>query len=242
MGVAERLMGIEGRWLMGRIIPRQLLANLDRHLALVTPGREQEVITAIRRRADEIIEADRDLMVDGPAEGMLAMSAVVLAGFEVLGPELDGDERRTILLLQHVFDEVLQRSMEIAVGVLTRGKAPLDRVDGAMRKSAAMYGSSFRFAFERPDPGTFEMRIDRCFFRDFFARHGATLATTVLCSWDANWMKALDAAVSGLRAERTSLLSLGDDACRFRVATTDDPLARHTDVLDRRFVSPRDEE
>jgi hypothetical protein len=64
--VAERLMVIEGRWLMGRIIPRQLLANLGRHLALVTPGREQEVIAAIRTQADEITEADRDLINDRP--------------------------------------------------------------------------------------------------------------------------------------------------------------------------------
>ena len=81
------------------------------------------------------------------------------------------------------------------------------------------------------------MRVTRCFFHDFFARHGATLVTTVLCSWDANWMKALDPAVSGLRAERTSLISLGSDACRFRVLETDDPLAEYSDVLDQRFAS-----
>jgi len=45
----------------------------------------------------------------------------------------------------------------------------------------------------------------------------------------------VDLAVSGLRAERTSLMSLGDDACRFRVVRTDDPLAPHTDELHQRF-------
>jgi hypothetical protein len=48
-------------------------------------------------------------------------------------------------------------------------------------------------------------------------------------------MRAVDPAVSGLRAERTSLMSLGDDACRFRVVRTSDPLAPYTDQLDRRF-------
>jgi hypothetical protein len=38
-------------------------------------------------------------------------------------------------------------------------------------------------------------------------------------------MRAIDPAVSGLRAERTSLLSLGDDQCRFAVLETGDPLA-----------------
>jgi hypothetical protein len=49
------------------------------------------------------------------------------------------------------------------------------------------------------------------------------------------WMRAVDPAVSGLRAERTSLMSLGDDACRFRVVRTGDPLAPYSDALDQRF-------
>jgi hypothetical protein len=31
-------------------------------------------------------------------------------------------------------------------------------------------------------------------------------------------------------------MSLGDDECRFAVLETDDPLAGHTDALNRRFV------
>jgi hypothetical protein len=80
------------------------------------------------------------------------------------------------------------------------------------------------------------MRAERCFFHDFFARHGDALLTTVVCAWDANWMRAVDPAVSGLRAERTSLMSLGDDACRFRVVRTDDPLAPYTDELHLPFT------
>jgi hypothetical protein len=67
------------------------------------------------------------------------------------------------------------------------------------------------------------MNIRRCFWRDLFAHHDARLVTTVMGSWDTNWMRAIDPAVSELRAECTSLLSLGDDQCRFAVAETDDP-------------------
>ena len=126
--------------------------------------------------------------------------------------------------------------MEVVVEALASGDAPLDALANAMQGSTAMYGSYFDFEFDRPDADTFEMRVTRCMFHDFFARHDATLVTTVLCSWDANWMKALDPAVSGLRAERTSLISLGSDACRFRVLGTDDPLAPCEDVLDARFA------
>jgi hypothetical protein len=46
--------------------------------------------------------------------------------------------------------------------------------------------------------------------------------------------------VSGLRAERTSLLSVGDDQCRFAVLETDDPLAGYTDKIEQRFVDKQE--
>jgi hypothetical protein len=64
--------------------------------------------------------------------------------------------------------------------------------------------------------------------------------TTVLCAWDTNWMPGIDPAVSGLRSERTSLISLGDDACRFRVLETDDPIAGYKDALDQRFIGEQE--
>ena len=82
------------------------------------------------------------------------------------------------------------------------------------------------------------MKVHRCFFRDFFARHDAELLTTIMCAFDVTFMTSIDPAVSGLRAERTSLLSLGDDECRFAVTVmeTDDPLAEYTGKLEQRFA------
>jgi hypothetical protein len=75
---------------------------------------------------------------------------------------------------------------------------------------------------------------------DFFDRPDARLVTTVMCSWDTNRMRAIDPAVSGLRAERTSLLSLGDDQCRFAVAETGDPLVGYTDKIEQRFAAKQE--
>ena len=234
--MSQRFFATEGRWLMGRVVPHQLLKGIAKHLTVVAPGREDELVERIGARAEALAEDDGEMAVDGAAKGMLAMSATVLAAYEILLPELDGEEKRTILFLQHVFGEVLQRTMDVAIAAIARGEAPLDAVEKAMRQSSGMYGSYFRFDFERPDPDNFEMRVSRCLFRDFFARHDALPVTTVLCAWDANWMRALDPAVTGLHAERTSLLSLGDEACSFRVSTTDDPLAPYEDVLQQRFI------
>jgi len=170
MSIRDRIMAADGQWLMGRVMPRDLLQGIGKYLHRVAPEREDELIAAIKNRAEELIEANEDMVVDRPAEGMLGISAVVLAAFETLRPEFDGDERRTILFLQHVFGTVL-RDYEKAV-----------------RKERPMYGSYFEMPLERLDPGTFEMRVERCFFHDFFALHDAPLVTTVLCAWDTNWM------------------------------------------------------
>jgi hypothetical protein len=233
--VRDKLMELEGRWFMGRFAPRELLEGIGRYLRLETPERQKELLAAIRTRAEQLAEEDKDLPVDGQSEGMLALTSTVLAAYETLLPVFDGDQRRTILFLQHVVGAVARRPFEVAFEALSKREHPLDAIDKACRKEGPLYGSYYDIAFERQDADTFEMRVERCFFRDHFTRHDNPVLTTVMCAWDANWMRAVDPAVSGLRAERTSLMSLGDDACRFRVVGTDDPLASYTDKLQQRF-------
>jgi L-2-amino-thiazoline-4-carboxylic acid hydrolase len=131
---------------------------------------------------------------------------------------------------------VVKRPYQLMFQTLSKREDPLDKIDKACRKMEPLYGAGWDMRFERPEPQVFEMKVRRCFFRDFFARHDATLVTTVMCAFDVNWMQAIDPAVSGLRAERTSLLSLGDEECRFAVLETDDPLAHYTDTLERPFI------
>jgi hypothetical protein len=221
---------------MGRVMPRQFLDGIGEYLDLEAPERKDELIKAVRARAEELIDADQDMVVDEPSKGALAISAGARASFEQLLPLFDGDERRTILLLQHVMGTVLKRPYQLMFQTLSRREEPLDKIDKACRKMEPLYGDGWDMTFERPEPQVFEMKVRRCFFRDFFARHDATLVTTVMCAFDVNWMQAIDPAVSGLRAKRTSLLSLGDHECRFAVLETDDPLARYVDTLERRFI------
>jgi len=233
--VGDKLMELEGRWFMGRFAPRELLDGIDQYLRLETPERRKELLDTIRTRAEQLQEADKDLPVDSQSEGMLALTSTVLAAYETLLPLFDDDQRRTILFLQHVVGAVARRPFEIAFEALGKREHPLDAIEKACRKEGPLYGSYYDIAFDRQAAGTFEMRVHRCFFRDHLTRRNNPLLTTVMCAWDANWMRAVDPAVSGLRAERPSLMSLGDDACRFRVVATDDPLATYTDRLNQRF-------
>ena len=237
-GIGDKVMGLEAKFFMGRVMPRAFLDGVGDYLEQAVPERKDELIGAIEARTDELVEADHDRVVDRSSEGALALGAVVQASYETLLPLFEGDERRTILFLQHTMGPVLRRPYALMFSTLSRKDQPLDKIDKACRGAGGLYGDAWDIRYERPEPGRFEMNVHHCFWRDFFARQGNALTTTVLCAWDSNWMQAIDPAVSGLRAERTSLLSLGDDQCRFAVEETDDPLAGYSDKLDTRFVEP----
>lgn len=236
MAVGDRMLAADAHWVMGRVMPREFLGGVEETLDHVALERKDELMGAIHARAEELVEEDKDMATDGPGKGGLAICAVVLATYEQLVPVFDGDQWRTILYLQHVMSTVLKRPYELFFGSLSKRKEALDKIDKACTKMKAMYPAYFEWDFGRPEPGLFEMKVKRCFFRDFFDRHDARLVTTVMCAFDVNFMQAIDPAVSGLRAERTSLLSLGDDECRFAVLETDDPLAQYSDKLDQRFA------
>jgi len=108
---------------MGKVIPDEPYDGIGKHLRVVAPDRTAELNDAIGSRAAELVEQDRDLAVDGPAKGMLAMSAVILAAYENLLPEFDGGKRRTVLSLQHVFDEAPRHTMAVVVETLASGVA-----------------------------------------------------------------------------------------------------------------------
>jgi hypothetical protein len=158
MTLTDTVLATQGRWLMAKLMPHKLIEGIRHHLDVTAPERSERVVNAIKARAKQLVEEDRDLAVDGPANGMLAMSAVVLTAYEELLPEFHGDKRRTILFLQHLFGEVFRRTMEVVVKALTRGDDPLASVDSAIRKSAAIFGSYFEFEFD-DDPDVAEMRV-----------------------------------------------------------------------------------
>ena len=71
MGLRERILGAESRWIMGRVMAGDFLKGVGEHLNLVAPEREDELMAAIKARAEELAEADEDMVVDNPSEGAL---------------------------------------------------------------------------------------------------------------------------------------------------------------------------
>lgn len=227
MGIADAVLAAEGGWLMGRYVPRAILGHIAEHLADEGVEDADAIIAAVRRGADQLIEEDADLVIDAASRGELGMSAVTLAAYRELEPRV-GDARAKELL-SHAFARTLAGSMHWLGHQAARGG--IDGVEAAWRRASAAYGPYFEFEFTRPGDGSFEIIVRRCFFRDFMARHDALDVTTVICVMDGNWMSALHPDRDGLVAERTQIMSLGDEACRFCMRPCDDPAARMRDVL-----------
>jgi hypothetical protein len=152
MAVGDKILGAEAHWLMGRVMPRMFLDGIGEYLDLEAPERKDELIKAVRARAEELVDADQHMIVDEPSKGALAITAVVLAAFEQLLPLFDGDERRTILFLQHVMGTVLKRPYQLMFQTLSRREEPLDKIDKACRKMEPLYGAGWDMTFERPEP------------------------------------------------------------------------------------------
>lgn len=120
-------------------MPREFLEEVGKYLHHVAPEREDELMAALKARAEEIAEPTQDLGVDGRSEGSLAMCAVVLASYETLLPLFDRDERRAILYLQHAMGPALRRPYDLMSSTLNERKDPPIR---SKRRAARRSGST----------------------------------------------------------------------------------------------------
>ena len=235
MAISDKIGSIVGRWMMSKFTTPKFFSHLEDHLFTLAEGREKELVKEIKKRAGEIYEEDKEaLIVDEGSKGMLVMSAAVLAAYEVLVREI-GDKNKTILFLQHVFTEVNVHTNSLASRLLLRRKGKvLDVVESFMEPLTKAYGSTMTFEFIRDGDDSYDFRVTKCFFKEFFERRGVREVTTIICAADAFWMNEIDPALMGVYVERTSIMSLGDDYDSFRVVTTDDPLIENRDCLDKR--------
>jgi hypothetical protein len=244
MSLTDTTLGHVGEWMFGKLTPKKYFSHLESHLETVTGSRPRakELVARIKDRFGEIVEEDRDLVIDPASKGMLAMAASVLASYEVLLDEI-GDAPRTIAFIQHIFVESVEHTSSLSTGLLFRaGKDSEKTITSFMGQLTGMYGRAMTFEFEEKvedDGKVFEMRVTNCFFKNFFEQHGLTEVTTVLCAADSFWMDQIDPQLMGVRSNRTTLMSLGDDVDRFRIEQTTDPTAKNHDVLNERGPATR---
>jgi hypothetical protein len=112
--------------------------------------KEEMLSAAIRARAEELAEADEDMVVDKPSEEALGVGVAVLVSFETLLPLFDGDKRRTILYLQHVMGEVLTRPTSLPSRPSASGSIPWTRSTRCVAPRHRSSAPAGTFDYERP--------------------------------------------------------------------------------------------
>lgn len=81
---------------------------------------------------------------------------------------------------------------------------------------AEVFGEKFLYEQEMLTESVNSVMIRRCYFNDFLRGNGAPELITVFCSCDNIWADEINKAKYGVSFHRPTLLSLGDDACRFQ--------------------------
>ncbi len=218
MSVKEAVGKRSVAWLFGKFYPRQLVALIVEHAGEIAPGKEKELAGRIEELVPKLVEADRDLAIDAQSASMLQISALILASYQVLGAE-SGDDEKTIDFLQRVIKKIGRRSTKLSTWMLMG--VPGNRMktlEKALETGVDAFGETFEYEGERNGDESYELKMTRCFFYNYFSKHGVPRLTSVLCVGDEVWMEEIDPAVDRhrVKAERPTLMSSGDGACRFQ--------------------------
>jgi hypothetical protein len=190
----------------------------------------EDLRVVVVQQAAEIVADNRHVATDEGSERNLRFTSLLLASYqqvrEVLGTEATlallhdtlATPRRAMLreYMKRRFDvdvDYPDRAFErIAANFITRGRAA--------------FGAGFTYEQDvQTDTHSF-INVTRCFFLNFFTASGAPELTTVLCLLDTLWADELVAGPYNVTCERPTIMSRGDDACRFqftRIDTTPDP-------------------
>jgi hypothetical protein len=184
----------------------------------------------VMRQATQSVADNRHVATDEVTERNVWLTSLLLASYQQVG-EVLGTEATLALLhdtlatprratnreyIKKRFDvdgDYPDRAFErIAANFVTRGRA--------------RFGAGFTYEQDvQTDTHSF-INVTRCFFLDFFTASGAPELTTVLCLLDTLWADELVAGPYNVTFERPTIMSRGDDACRFqftRIGTTPDP-------------------
>jgi L-2-amino-thiazoline-4-carboxylic acid hydrolase-like protein len=197
-----------------------LAAAIVAAVATHTPGKP-DTGAALRTEAARIGREHTRLAVDSAGARWLTLCSVLLAAYRRLLAV--GEDKATALAILQTAMTVPFRA-GIHAFIRDRFGISQDAPQDAFERIAATFqsrgeqrfGRAFTFvAGVRDDRRSFT-NITTCLFDDFFRANGVPELTAVCCALDLVWADELAHPRYGVRFERPTTLSAGDDACRFR--------------------------
>jgi hypothetical protein len=181
----------------------------------------------IETRLGPIVAQNQDRATDEVSKRNLLFTALLLAAYHELRDRL-GEGAVAVDLLRDTLMELFRTG--IRGYIRQRFDVDPDRPGEAFQNVAANFlergksgfGAGFTYEQEVQTERQSFVNVTNCLFLDFLRANGAPELTPVLCALDNVWADELNGGPYNLSFERPTLMSRGDDKCRFQFTRTDE--------------------
>jgi len=171
----------------------------------------------LNAQIDKLVSEDAKSL-DGRAEKYhLELACLVLASYQFLVgySSISAATREKILLssLMRPNQKSIQWGTKIMLALTRDPMRTL--VNYSRKRLPAMYGKIFAFSQEGDENSVYTMRVTRCFYHQFFTRHGQPELTRLFCEWDRNWIDPISEAKHKVRFTRAETIATDGESCPF---------------------------
>jgi len=174
-----------------------------------------------QERALRIANSVAFMAVDDPSRGHLTYSSSILSVYRELRVKLVSTRSALQILGDALFEGAVNDAPAYAYKRLEL-PASEDAVSPDWiahqfaTRGRALYGRSFRYIREHELDGRHTVRVEKCFFYEFFRGSNAPEVTPLLCRLDYAWIEALRRKQPNIQFDRPSTLASDGVACRFQ--------------------------
>jgi hypothetical protein len=205
-------------------------ALLAEKLEIALPGDAAhgtaELRGRIEARVGPIVAQNEERAKDEVSKRNLLFTSLVLAGYRELCDRL-GEGPAAVDLLRDTMTELFRP--RIREYIRQRFDVDPNRPGEAFERVAANFlergqsgfGAGFTYEQEVQTERQSFVNVTHCLFLDFFRANAAPELTPVLCAMDAVWADEFNRGPYNISFERPTLMSGGDDKCRFQFTRSD---------------------
>ena len=209
----ETLGDVIRHWVFGHTSAQLFLKGLKSEIRTRLSPDPGPIIKKIKELAEEIQQADKNLIKDAPSRGHLEFVSHVLAAYKVLMP-IVGVERATVQLLERAMMEGIDtKTMQISIrSVLQSSRNKPDRFYNILAWLMKQFGTTFEWTaphVHRKGKGEFSIEIQQCFYFKFFSTHSAPFLTPILCQIDSLWFNMIDPNKHGFSFDQSRYQTQG---------------------------------
>lgn len=176
--------------------------------------------SAFDQRTRELIQKNQSNNIDSPSDNFVAYASFILACYrELLLVGIDPSE--CLSTIGRIMEDI--RKPNVKTHLKNRFGLTLSETEDAFETVSAnfkhigekMYGKSFIYEQDVQNSECNFVNIRKCFFHDFFAANNAPELNPLFCALDFIWAEKLEKSC-GVYFRRPTLLSMGEDMCRFQ--------------------------